>query len=155
MTIEKIDEVYMFGHVVGVYGSLEEPFFLAVELGAAIDYSNGNIHRMVDMLELDEVLYLEVDRPYQRKSMTVKNVRESKRRRMLFVNEYGMNHILMRSSKPKARDWQRRINEILVDMRRGRSTMQDWYDDLAPGDWDEHFTRNFGYSWNEIMEDER
>lgn len=39
--MDKIDRIIFHGHVLDIYGSPEEPLFLAVEVARIIDYSVG------------------------------------------------------------------------------------------------------------------
>lgn len=103
--MELVGQIHFDGHTLAVYGSLDEPLFLGVEVAKLIDYSVGNTAEMLRMLEVDEHLLVTLQRAGQR-------------RKVRMVTELGLYNILSQSRKPIARKWRRVIHSNLILMRR-------------------------------------
>ena len=106
-----------FGKIVGtisfdkkqlpVYSSLDEPLFRASDIASMIEYSDGNVWKMLEMCEQDEKLNLPI-------------VVAGQRRQVSFVTEHGLYNILSQSRKPIARKWRRVIHDELIRLRKSR-----------------------------------
>ncbi len=95
------------GYQLGVYQSLDEPLFKASEVANLIDYSNGNIWKMLEVCEADEKLKLPM-------------VVAGQTRHVSFVTELGLYNVLSQSRKPIARGWRRLVHDELIRMRKSR-----------------------------------
>ena len=88
-----------------VYDSLNTPLFRAADVAKLIDYSDGNLWRMLDLCEEDEKLTLPV-------------VVAGQRRSVKFITETGLYNVLAQSHKPLARAWRRVVHEELIALRK-------------------------------------
>ena len=121
--LRKID---VNGHELNMYGTKEEPLFLAVEVAKMIDYSVGKTGHMLHMVDKDEKLTLTI-------------VRSGQGREMWFLTEDGLYEVLMQSRKPIARRFKRAVKDILKDLRlSGKADFEDWlnYGDPMVDEWE-------------------
>ena len=108
------------GHELNIYGTNEEPLFLAVEVAKLIDYSVGNTSHMLKSVDLDEKLLVTL-------------VRSGQKREMWFLTEDGLYEILMQSRKPIARRFKRAVKDILKELRlSGKADFEDWLNHTDP-----------------------
>lgn len=108
------------GHELNIYGTNEEPLFLAVEVAKLIDYSVGNTAHMLNTVDMDEKLLVTL-------------VRSGQGREMWFLTEDGLYEVLMQSRKPIARRFKRAIKDILKELRlSGRADFEDWLNHTDP-----------------------
>ena len=115
--LRKID---VNGHELNMYGTKEEPLFLAVEVAKMIDYSVGKTGHMLHMVDKDEKLTLTI-------------VRSGQGREMWFLTEDGLYEVLMQSRKPIARRFKRAVKDILKDLRlSGKADFEDWLNHTDP-----------------------
>lgn len=112
-----VGNVKFMDHTLPVYDSLDEPKFKASDIATAIDYSDGNVWKMLEMCEADEKLNLPLVVAGQRRSVS-------------FVTEIGLYNILSQSRKPIARAWRRIIHEELIALRiaRGKNIAEQFED---------------------------
>ena len=115
--------------ILNVYSSLDEPLFRASDVASMIDYSTGNVWKMLEMCEHDEKLNLPM-------------VVAGQRRTVSFVTETGLYNILSQSRKPIARKWRRVIHNELVNLRKSRGfdiseQFNEWDRALDNIYWDE------------------
>ena len=113
-----IGNIKFMDHTLPVYDSLDEPKFKASDIATAIDYSDGNVWKMLEMCEADEKLNLPLVVAGQRRSVS-------------FVTEMGLYNILSQSRKPIARAWRRIVHEELIQLRKTRGMniaqqFEDW-----------------------------
>jgi prophage antirepressor-like protein len=115
--MEIVGTVKFMDHSLSVYSSLDEPLFKASDVAAAIDYSDGNAWKMLEMCEADEKLNLPLVVAGQRRSVS-------------FITETGLYNVLSQSRKPIARAWRRVIHEELIQLRktRGMNIIQQFED---------------------------
>lgn len=115
--MEIVGTVKFMDHSLSVYSSLDEPLFKASDVAAAIDYSDGNAWKMLEMCEADEKLNLPLVVAGQRRSVS-------------FITETGLYNVLSQSRKPIARAWRRIIHEELIQLRktRGMNVIQQFED---------------------------
>ncbi|WP_462419973.1 phage antirepressor KilAC domain-containing protein [Salinicoccus sp. Marseille-QA3877] len=88
-----------------IYGTQEEPLFMAKDIANWIDHSN--VSKMVSDADLEEN-----EKQIHRVS-TLTNSYSA-----LFLTEDGMYEVLMQSRKPIAKTFKKRIKEILKDIRK-------------------------------------
>lgn len=93
-----------FGYSLTIYGDVENPLFLASEVAEMIEYSGDSINKMLSMVDDDEKL-------------NGKIFRSGQNREMWFLTEDGLYELLMRSTKPIAKDFKRAIKALLKDIR--------------------------------------
>ena len=112
-----VGNIQFMDHTLPVYDSLDEPKFKASDIATAIDYSDGNVWKMLEMCEADEKLNLPLVVAGQRRSVS-------------FVTEIGLYNILSQSRKPIARAWRRIIHEELIALRiaRGKNIAEQFED---------------------------
>lgn len=89
-----------------VYGTIDNPLFLAVDVAEMIDYSVDKAHQMLELVDDDEKL---IDTIY----------RSGQKREVWFLTENGLYELLMQSRKPLAKRFKLEIKKILGQMRRG------------------------------------
>lgn len=110
--------------LIDVYNTYDDPLFRASDIAKLIDYSYGNVNRLVSLTEEDERLELLV-------------VVSGQRRKALFVTEKGLYDILEQSRMPLARAWRSVVNEELIKLRKSKNmNIEEQFDD-----------------WNLMMED--
>jgi len=108
------------GHELNIYGTTEEPLFLAVEVAKMIDYSVGRTSEMISKVDLDEKLLSVISRAGQN-------------REMWFLTEDGLYEVLMQSRKPIARRFKRAVKDILKELRlSGKADFEDWLNHSDP-----------------------
>ena len=73
-----------------VYGTIDNPLFLAVDVAEMIDYSVDKTHQMLELVDDDEKL---IDTIY----------RSGQKREVWFLTENGLYELLMQSRKPLAK----------------------------------------------------
>lgn len=112
-----VGNIKFMDHTLPVYDSLDKPKFKASDIATAIDYSDGNVWKMLEMCEADEKLNLPLVVAGQRRSVS-------------FVTEIGLYNILSQSRKPIARAWRRIIHEELIALRiaRGKNIAEQFED---------------------------
>lgn len=113
-----VGNVLFMKHTLPVYDSLDKPLFKASDIANIIDYSEGNVWKMLEMCEADEKLNLPL-------------VVAGQRRTVSFVTETGLYNILSQSRKAVARAWRRIIHEELINLRKTRGKnvaeqFEDW-----------------------------
>lgn len=113
-----VGTIMFMEHALPVYESLDEPLFKAADVASLIDYSEGNVWKMLEMCEADEKLNLPLVVAGQRRSIS-------------FVTETGLYNVLSQSRKPVARAWRRVIHEELIHLRKSSNKniteqFEDW-----------------------------
>lgn len=106
--IEIIREEIVLGEKVTVYGTRENPLFLASDVGEWLEH--GNYREMIRPLDDDEkgVRIVDTLGGPQQKSV---------------VTEYGLYEILMLSRKPQAKEFKKGIKDLLRKIRLGEATL--------------------------------
>lgn len=110
------------GKSLNVYSSVDVPLFRASDVAETIDYSEGNVWKLLELCEQDEKLNLPMVVAGQRRSVS-------------FVTETGLYNILAQSRKPIARGWRRIVHEELIRLRKSRDKnvveqFDDWNHEL-------------------------
>ncbi len=93
-----------------VYGTYDEPLFLAKDIAEMIDYDTEKVNQMVAMVDEDEKL-------------TTKIYRSGQMRSMWFLTENGMYEVLFQSTKPIAKEFKKQVKKLLHDLRIGKSVI--------------------------------
>lgn len=102
MKVEKFDCRVVLGQEFGIYGSVEEPLFLAKDVAEWIGHSD--VSKMIKSVDEDE----------KGKNIVPTLGGEQE---VWTLNEYGLYEVLMQSRKPKAKQAKKEIKEILKDIR--------------------------------------
>ncbi|PFD94004.1 hypothetical protein CN275_00525 [Bacillus anthracis] len=102
-------EQEVLGKEFKVYGSKEEPLFLAKDIAEWIDYSKVGgkykVSQMLNTVDDDE--------------KTVSTLYASgQRRQMWFLTEDGLYEVLMQSRKPVAKSFKKEVKQILKSIRK-------------------------------------
>lgn len=98
-----INEQEILGKQFKVYGTLEEPLFLAKDVAEWIDHSNPT--EMIRGIDEDEKLNSTILSAGQNREMT-------------FLTEGGVYEVLMQSRKPIAKQFKKKVKEILKNLRK-------------------------------------
>ena len=118
--INILETVNLQGHELNIYGTKEEPLFLAVDVAKLIDYSVGHTSHMLNTVDEDEKLVATI-------------VRSGQRRDMWFLTEYGFYEVMMQSRKPMARRFKVGVKCILKELRlREEITFEDMFEHSDP-----------------------
>lgn len=108
--IQVLSETELLGHKFTVYGTAENPLFLAKEVAECIDYAKTSqgyydVSRMVGTVD-EEEKYLRIifvdGRNYE----------------MWFLTEDGLYEVLFQSRKPIAKEFKKGVKEILKTIRK-------------------------------------
>jgi prophage antirepressor-like protein len=123
--METVGEFKFYNRYIPIYGSVEEPMFLAVDVARAIDYSVGHTSHMIEQVDLDEKVRLNV--PTRRNSANggMHNVKK------WFLTENGLYEVLFQSRKPVAKMFKIIVKKTLNDIRKQHNWSFDWFDDEA------------------------
>ncbi|RAN84986.1 Bro-N domain-containing protein [Bacillus sp. SRB_331] len=89
-----IHQQEVLGQGFKVYGTVEEPLFLAKDVAEWIEYPNGNITNMLRTVDKDEKLKL-------------KFLISGQNRDTMFLTEDGIYEVIMQSRKPIAKQWKK------------------------------------------------
>lgn len=108
--LKVIHEQEVLGQEFKVYGTKEEPLFLAKDVGTWIEHTD--LSRMVGLVDEEEKL---------KRTLYV----SGQNREMWFLTEDGLYEILMQSRKPIAKQFKKKVKEILKDIRNHGMYMTD------------------------------
>lgn len=108
--IQIIEKQEVLGRMVNVYGSFENPLFLAKDVAEWIDYSQTNkgAYKVSEMLQ-----YVDEDE----KLMTTLLV-SGQKRNVWLLTENGLYEVLMQSRKPIAKQFKKGVKEMLRSVRK-------------------------------------
>ncbi|MDO4584691.1 MAG: phage antirepressor KilAC domain-containing protein [Planctomycetia bacterium] len=93
----------VLGQELKVYGTFEEPLFLAADVAEWIEHSDTR--KMTDTVDEEEKLIGTI-------------FRSGQNREMWFLTEDGLYEVLMQSRKPIAREFKREVKRMLKEIRR-------------------------------------
>lgn len=99
-----INEQEILGKKFEMYGTIENPLFLAKSVGEWIDYDLTSINKMVSKVDEDEKLNGTIFLSGQNREVTM-------------LTEDGLYEVLMQSRKPIAKKLKKEIKKILKQMR--------------------------------------
>lgn len=100
-----IEEREVLGKEFRIYGTIEEPLFLAKDVAEWIEYSSDKVGQMLKTVDEDEKLTSPIHYSGQN-------------REMWFLTEDGLYEVLMQSRKPIAKSFKKKVKEILKDVRK-------------------------------------
>ena len=95
----------MLGHKFTVYGTAENPLFLAKEVAEVLNYSESNSSKLTNLVESDEKV---------RNTITTLGGNQE----VWFLTEDGLYEVLMQSRKPIAKEFKKGVKEILKTIRK-------------------------------------
>ncbi|HEY9569584.1 MAG TPA: BRO family protein [Metalysinibacillus sp.] len=120
MELQVIHEQTLFGQSFKVYGSFEEPLFLAKDVANWIEHTD--LSRMVELVDDEEKL---------KRTLYV----SGQSRHMWFLTEDGLYEVLMQSRKPIAKAFKKEVKVVLRNIRKqGYHVTQEG---LPPQLWEE------------------
>ena len=104
--LENVESLVVLNQNFNMYGTIDNPLFLAVDVAELIEYSVDKVGQMLEQVDDDEKL---TDTIY----------RAGQKREMWFLTENGLYELLMQSRKPLAKRFKLEIKKMLRQMRRG------------------------------------
>lgn len=104
-SIQVLSETELLGHKFTVYGTAENPLFLAKEVAEVLNYSESNSSKLTNLVESDEKV---------RNIITTLGGNQE----MWFLTEDGLYEVLMQSRKPIAKAFKKGVKEILKTIRK-------------------------------------
>ena len=128
--LQVISQQHILGNSSSIFGTTDEPLFLAKEVAEMIDYSWTNSKKtarktgqMLATVDDDEKLKATI-RPLQCSTPSLHGgVRENTE--MWFLTESGLYEVLMQSRKPIAKVFKKEVKKILKDIRKHGAYMTD------------------------------
>jgi len=103
--LQIVTEQEVLGRNFTVYGTAEEPLFLAKDVAEMIKYDRSSVHKMLNTVEEEEKVRKIVPTPG--------GVQES-----WFLTEDGLYEVLMQSRKPIAKQFKKQVKAILKQIRK-------------------------------------
>lgn len=111
-------------HRLPMYGTVEDPLFLAVDVARILDYSIGHTTEMMRFVSQYDKMKVNVCDNENLVSTSKARHNQSK----WFITEYGLYEVCMQSRKPAAYDFRKSVKDLLRDLRiSGRGNMEDWF----------------------------
>ena len=102
MNLEILKKQNLLGRDITVYGTKEEPLFLAKDVAEWIEHSK--VSMMLDTVDEDEKLKETI-------------LTSGQNREMWFLTENGLYEVLMQSRKPIAKEYKKGVKHILREIR--------------------------------------
>lgn len=106
--LEIINEQEVLGKTFRIYGDYENPLFLAKDVAEWIEHSDTSM--MLKSIDKEEKLI---------QALFV----SGQKREMWFLTEDGLYEVLMQSRKPIAKQFKKKVKEILKGLRKGQIQM--------------------------------
>lgn len=103
--IQVLSKTELLGHKFTVYGTAENPLFLAKEVAEVLNYSESNSSKLTNLVESDEKV---------RNTITTLGGNQE----VWFLTEDGLYEVLMQSRKPIAKAFKKGVKEILNTIRK-------------------------------------
>ena len=103
--LKVLNEQEVLGKQFRVYGTAEEPLFLAKDVAEWIEYDTSSVNKMITNVDDDEKVRKNVP--------TLGGIQES-----WFLTENGLYEVLMQSRKPIAKQFKEEVKEILKTVRK-------------------------------------
>lgn len=103
--IKVLSETELLGHKFTVYGTAENPLFLAKEVAEVLDYSESNSSKLTNLVESDEKVRNIITTP-------------GGNQEVWFLTEDGLYEVLFQSRKPIAKEFKKGVKEILKTIRK-------------------------------------
>ncbi len=106
--LDLIKEQELLGKVFKVYGTFEEPLFLAKDVATWIEHSN--VSKMLKSVDDEEKEKVDISALTNRYGGNINQ-------EAWFLTEYGLYEVLMHSRKPIAKDFKKEVKKILKEIR--------------------------------------
>lgn len=103
--IQVLSETELLGHKFTVYGTAENPLFLAKEVAECIEYGQSSVNKLVNLVDDDEKVRNNLPTP-------------GGNQQVWFLTEDGLYEVLMQSRKPIAKGFKKGVKEILKSIRK-------------------------------------
>ena len=103
--IQVLSETELLGHKFTIYGTAENPLFLAKEVAEVLNYSESNSSKLTNLVESDEKVRNIITTP-------------GGNQEVWFLTEDGLYEVLMQSRKPIAKEFKKGVKEILKTIRK-------------------------------------
>ncbi len=103
--LEIIDQRKVLEKDFRIYGTIEDPLFLAKDVADWIDYSKSNVSKLVDVVDENEKV---------RNIITTQGGNQE----TWFLTEDGLYEVLMQSRKPIAKEFKKQVKQILRSIRK-------------------------------------
>lgn len=117
--ITVIDSEVICNQQVNVYGTRENPLFLAKDVAIWLGHSNPS--RMLSKIDEDEKMIIYAKLSLQNSDITNSYIPSEsdscKANNYLFLTEFGVYEVLMQSRLPKAKEFKKGVKEILKRIR--------------------------------------
>lgn len=135
--MKKISVINFDGHLVDVYGTEDEPLFLAVDIAKIIDYSVGHTAHMLACVDQDEKILISVS------GRTIDASGGRHNTNKWFLTEDGLYEVLFQSRKPIARRFKSSVKETLKRIRHavgGLDIIEEWVNHPDPyvDEWEKY-----------------
>lgn len=121
MLVEVIEQREVLGKEFKMYGTIENPLFLAKDVATWLDIANTS--QMVRNIDEDEKR-IEVTPIYNVYNGQFEN------QECLFLTEYGLYEVLMLSRKPLAKEFKKKVKEILKALRLNQIQISNTTNDI-------------------------
>lgn len=102
--IQVLRETELLGHKFTVYGTAENPLFLAKEVAECIEYDQSSVNKLVNLVDDDEKV---------RNNLPTLGGNQQ----VWFLTEDGLYEVLMQSRKPIAKQFKKGVKQILHEIR--------------------------------------
>ena len=107
--LQIIDEREVLGKQLRIYGDFENPLFLAKDVAEWIEHSN--VTKMLNGIDKTEKIVIKI--PSNNLLVGLQSNTE-----YTFLTEEGLYEVLMQSRKPIAKEFKKKVKEILKDVRK-------------------------------------
>ena len=114
--LQVIKEQEVLGREFKIYGTVQEPLFLAKDVASWIEHTD--LSRMVNLVDDEEKL---------KRTLYV----AGQNREMWFLTEDGLYEVLMQSRKPIAKQFKKQVKTILKELRKGNLKLQSTKEEKA------------------------
>lgn len=111
-SLQVIKKQEVLGKEFKIYGTIEEPLFLAKDVANWIEHSNTS--KMLNTVDEDEKILMPCD-----VTNSYSTSRARKNQDMWFLTEHGLYEVLMQSKKPIAKAFKKEVKNILTALRKG------------------------------------
>jgi anti-repressor protein len=112
MNLQVLNQKEVLGKQFVIYGDMEQPLFLAKDVAEWIDYDLSSVNKLVNQVDDDEKVRKNVPTPGGNQEMWL-------------LTEDGLYEVLMQSRKPIAKQFKKKVKEILKDIRQHGAYMTD------------------------------
>lgn len=103
--IQVLSETELLGHKFTIYGTAENPLFLAKEVAEVLNYSESNSSKLTNLVESDEKVRNIITTP-------------GGNQEVWFLTEDGLYEVLFQSRKQIAKEFKKGVKEILKTIRK-------------------------------------